>query len=54
MREIEILAKFYWSELGLDWIWIRSRVIAEFEFNLSKVNEFEFSFFKVNEFELKN
>ena len=45
-------------KVGLDWIWIRSRVIDEFEFAFCKVNEFEFkfSFFKVNqfEFELKN
>ena len=43
------------SVLGLDWIWIRSRIIDEFEFEFDfcKINELEFSFFKVNEFEFE-
>ena len=50
----KILFESLMWKVGLDWIWIRSRVIDEFEFDFCKVNEFEleFSFFKVNEFEV--
>ena len=37
------------------WIWIRSQILHEFEFELCffKVNEFEFRFFQVNQFEFR-
>ena len=52
----KILSESLMWKVGLDWIWIwiRSRVIDEFEFDFCKVNEFEFSFFKVNEFEFSS
>ena len=38
----------------LDWIWICSQVIDEFEFEFYKVNEFDFNLSKVNDFEFEH
>ena len=42
-------------QIGLDWIWIRSRIIDKFESHFCKVNEFEFEFrfCKVDEFDFE-
>ena len=42
------ISTFYkgWIEFEF-WIWIRSRIIDEFEFDFCKINKFEFSFFEV-------
>ena len=52
MNKWKIILLVWNSLVGLDWIWIRSRIIDEFDF--CKVNEFGCSFFKVDEFEFKN